>query len=357
MSDRGVLFNVFEKTGAKPIFFDGITAEEAKYIALRSQMTLSQMNAADAKTAEAILPFSGLKKITFILLFQIHQTNPDAPHCVCFLSYILPQNQQVFLYSKVPFLKLKAESIIKDIQSEYVHGSGSFPNSLIAKIKEWQVTDKETTAQIEIIEKKVTLSERKEGGSIEFFMSQVKKNEDRAIGALFRNKTVFVTGSEVLVDLIVHSLDLFVPYATLRKISFTRSLVDPSVADIIGISKDLVKHYSKEVIIDVDKKQVKNGQSCAYSKKLIKEIRKDIDRASTIIKESTDKLLNVVGELVEVFSLPEEERNAQIEKVRKKYDPSLVEVAAEIGAQRNPLIREILLESVSNRFVDWIDGL
>ncbi|MHA1331527.1 MAG: hypothetical protein ACTSR2_10665 [Candidatus Hodarchaeales archaeon] len=357
MKNRAVLFNVFEKTGARPIFWDGITAEEAKYIALRSQMTLSQMNAADAETAEAILPFSGLSKIAFILLFQIHQANPNEPRCVCFLSYILPQDQQVFLYSKVPFLKLKAESIIKDIQSEYVHGSENFPTALINRIKEWQVTDKETTTQIEIIEKKVTLSERKEGGSIEFFLSQVKKNEEKAIGALFRNIPVFVTGSEVLVDLIVHSLDLFVPYATLRKITFTRSLVDPSVADIIGISKDLVKHYSNEVIIDVDKKQVKNGQSCPYSKKLIKEVRKDPDNASIIIKESTDKLLNVVGELVEVFTLPEEERDAQIEKIRKKHDPALVAVAAEIGAQRNPLIREVLLESVSNRFVDWIDGL
>ena len=359
MIDHAVLLNVFDKNGPVPIFYEGLNEEEARFIAFRSQMTLSQMSAADVDSAEAILPFSSLRKIAFILLFQAPQANSEAPNCTCFLAYIVPQDKQVFLYSKVHFLKLKADLIITELKNDFIYsGSSSLSPNLIKLIKDWNVTERETTAEIQIIEKKVTLSEKKEGGSIEFFLSQIKKDEERAIGALFRSRPVLVTGgSEVLVDIIVHSLDLFVSHATLRKISYTESLIDPSIADIIGISRNIVKNYPNEVIIEVDKKQVKNGKPCVYSKNLVKQLRKNPEKSAEIIKESTNKLLRVAGQLIEVFSQPEEEREEKLERIRKSNDPALIEIAAEIGAQRNPLIKELLLASVSNRFVDWMDTL
>ncbi|WP_455143524.1 hypothetical protein [Candidatus Hodarchaeum mangrovi] len=359
MIDRAVLFNVFDRKGPVPIFFEGLNEEEARFIALRSQMTLSQMSAAEVDNAEAILPFSNLGKIAFILLFQTPQADSEASNCTCFLAYIVPQEKQVFLYSKVPFLKLKADLIITELKNSFIY-SGSSPLSPNLKnlIKDWNVTEKETTTEIQIIEKKVTLSEKREGGSIEFFLSQVRKDEERAIGALFRSRPVFVTGgSEVLIDLVVHSLDFFVPHASLRKISYTESIIDPSMADIIGISKNIVKNYPNEVIIELDKKQVKNGKPCIYSKNLIKLLRKNPEKSTEIVKKSTNKLLRVAGQLIEVFSQPEEQREEELERIRKSNDPALVEVAAEIGAQRNPLIKELLLASVSNRFIDWMDTL
>lgn len=359
--DRDVLFSVFdEKRGAFPIFFEGTLAkDDALKIAMRSQMTLSMMSSADLETAEAILPFSSLNRIGFILLFQIQQSDPAVPRCVASLSYLVPQEQQVFLYNKVPFLKFKAEEIAGHIKQNFVFtGTQAFPSDLAKRISDWRVTEQEATAEIQIIERRVTLSEKKEGGSIEFFLSQIKKNEDRALGALYRGNPIFVTASSnVIVDLIVHSLDLFVPHASLRKVGYTTTMVDPSYADIIGISKKLVKNYPNHVLIDSDKRQVKHGESCPYSKIVIKQLRKNPDRVNEIIKESTNKLLKVASLLIDVFSQPEDQREDKLTAIQNEYNSSLVGVAAEIAAQRNPLISEILLQQVSNRFLDWMGDL
>ncbi len=359
--DRGVLFTVFDqKQGLSiPIFYSGaINQEEANHIARRSQMTLTMMSSAELETAEAILPFSGLEKLGFILLFQIRQTNPDGV-CVGSLFYLVPQNQQVFLYNKVPFLKYKAEDLANKIKQKYVYsGKISFPKDLAQVLSGWQVTEKEATAEIQIIEKRVILSEKKEGGSVEFFLSQVRKNEDRILGAIFRGQTVFVTGqSDILVDLMVHSLDMLVPHINLRKVSYTKDIIDPAYADIIGISRDLVKIYPNEVLINIDKKQIKNGQPCTYSKNLIKRLRKNPANIDSIVRESTEKLLRVAGMLVEVFSYSEEEKESKLNEIQRNFERDLIEVAAEIGAQRNPLIREVLLKQVSARFLDWMEGL
>lgn len=358
--ERSVLFTVFDqKQGLSiPIFYSALDRDEADHIARRSQMTLTMMSSADLETAEAILPFSGLNKIGFILLFQIRQTNPDGV-CVASLFYIVPQEQQVFLYNKVPFLKFKAEDLANKIKQQFVYtGEVSFPKDLAAVLSDWQVTEKEATAEIQIIEKRVILSEKKEGGSVEFFLSQVRKNEDRVLGALFRGRPVFVTGeSDILIDLMVHSLDMIVPHVNLRKVSYTKEIIDPAYADIIGISKDLVRNYPKEVLVDMDKRQIKNGEPCTYSKKLIKQLRKNPHNTDRIVRESTEKLLRVAGLLVEAFSYSEEEKDIKLNEIQSTYERNLIEVAAEIGAQRNPLIREVLLQQVSARFLDWMEGL
>ncbi len=359
MIDRSLLFSVFDKTKRSfPVFTDNLTKEEASLIAIRSQMTLSMMDEARLETAEAVLPFTSINKIAFILLFQLNYED-QAGSCVGALFYLVPQNQQVFLYNKVPFLKFKAEEIASKIRQGFLFSENKeLPQNLKSLLSNWRISDAEASAEIEIIEKKVTLSEKKEGGSIDFFLSQIKKNEERALGALYRGKPIFVTGeSNVLVDLIVHSLDYFVPHASLRKVSYTTSIIDPSYADIIGISKNIVKNYPNELIIDIDKKQVRNGKSCPYSKSVIKELRKKSEDSQEIIKKSTNRLLKVASLLIDVFSFPESERDEKIVQIQKEYGSEVIEIAAEIGAQRNPLIKEILLNSVSNRFIDWMDGL
>lgn len=360
--DRGILFSVFDqKEGLSiPVYYSGgLTEEEASHVAHRSQMTLSMMSTAEVETAEAILPFSGLNKLGFILLFQIRQSDPVEQKCVASLFYLVPQDQQVFLYNKVPFLKFKAEELANQIKLNYVYtGALKFPKELAKALEGWRVTEREATTEIQIIERRVILSEKKEGSSVDFFLSQVRKNEDRVVGALFRSRPVFVTGeSDILIDLMVHSLDMLVPYVNLRKVSYTKEIIDPAYADIIGVSKDLVKNYPSEVLINIEKKRVQNGEPCVYSKKLIKEMRKNPSKTAEIVKESTNKILKVAGMLVEAFSYSEAEKESKINEIQKTYDSSLIEVAAEIGAQRNPLIRKLLLQRVSARFLDWMGDL
>lgn len=357
ISNRGILFSIFDKQkGPVPIFFEELTKEEASHITLRSQMTLSMMSSSELETAEAILPFPKIEKLGFILLFQI--PTMEGSKCVASLIYILPQDQQVFLYNKVSFLKFKAEEIATQIKMNYRYSENQeLPKQLVSVLKDWRVTERDSTAEIQIIERKITISEKKDAGSVSFFLSQVQKNADRVLGAIYRNKPVFITGDEVLVDLLVHSMDLLVPILRLRKIGYTESIVDPNYADVIGISKNLVKNYPKEVLIEIEKKRVKNGETCDFSKNLIKKLRKNPENSNEILDTSTKEILAVVGLLVDAFSYTEEERNQKIDEIKKNYESALVELSAEIGAQRNPLIRELLIDRVSNKFMDWMDEL
>ena len=244
MVTRDVLFCVFtSRKRALPVFFTNkLDKELATHIALKSQMTLSMMDSTELETAEAILPFSGLteKRIGFIYLFQIPQNDPISPNCVAALIYLVAQANQAFLYSKVPFLKFKAEEMASIIKQSFVWEDNSvFPVELQNILSDWYVSEKGST-EIQIIEKKVTLSERTDGGSVDFFLKQIKKNPDKALGALYRGDPVLVTGeSNVMIDMIVHSLDLFVPDIVFRKVGYTEDVIDPQQADIIGIDKKL----------------------------------------------------------------------------------------------------------------------
>jgi hypothetical protein len=361
---RDILFSVFTKErGAFPVYHtkDVLTESDALKIAVKSQMTLSMMQQrAELESAEAILPFTSLEEnlIGFIYLFQILQNNPMEPNCVAALTYLIPQENQAFLYSKIPFLKFTAEDFASKIKQQYIHGqTKDFPKPLQDYMKNWDVSEKESQTEIVIIEKKVTLSERTDGGSIDFFFTQVKKHEDRALGALYRGNPLIVTGeSSVMIDMVVHSLDLFIPQMIFRKVSFSTELIDPKMADIIGIDKNLIKRYPNETIVDTKKKQVRNGKSCNFSKQVIKLIKKDPSRSENILREAYEQVLNVANLLIDIFSYSEEERGKLIEKVQGEHDPSLIEVAVDFAAKSNPLIKELLMQEVSNRFVDWIDG-
>ena len=359
---RDILFSVFTKQrGSFPVFHtrESLTDSDAMTIAVKSQMTLTMMNNAELESAEAILPFTNLAEsmIGFIYLFQIQQSDSNDPTCVAALTYLVPQEHQAFLYSKVPFLKFKAEDLAAKIKQRFILGTNEFPQELQEYMENWYITEKYSKTEIQIIEKKVTLSERTDGGSINFFFTQVKKDEDRALGALYRGNPVLVTGeSNVMIDMVVHSLDLLVPQLIFRKVSYTTDLIDPKQADIIGIYKKLIKRYPKETLVDTEKKQVRNGKSCNYSKKVIKQIKKEPSRSEFILEDAYERVLNVSNRLIDVFSYPEIERGKLIDKVQKEYDPSLIEVAVEFAAKSNPLIKELLFEEVSNRFVDWIDG-
>ena len=77
----------------------------------------------------------------------------------------------------------------------------------------------------------------------------------------------------MLVDRIIQSIELFVPHLNLQKITWTTDFIELKEADIIGVPKELIRHYPKDTaIINVDKKKVERGKPCIFAKKMIKEI-------------------------------------------------------------------------------------
>ena len=359
MVDRDILFSVFtQKKGPIPVFHT-LSSQDATRVAFKSQTTLSMMDRSELESAEAILPFTNLDggKLGFIYLFQMKQQDVTEPDCVASLTYLVPKEQQAFLYSKVPYIKYKAEEIASQIKQYIFEENTPLPKDLQNALKNWYVTEKDTTTEVQIIERRVTLSEKKDVGSIDFLFTQVKKHEDRFLGAIYRGNPVFITGeSSILIDMVVHSLDMCIPQAQLRKVSYTERIIDPQQADLIGIKKDLTKHYPQATLVDIDKKQVRQGKSCDYSKGIIKHLKKEPNNAELILTESHTQILDVSNLLIDAFSHPDVVRDQMIKDVQKNYDEYLIEVAVDLAAKNNPLIKELLYEKVVTRFVDWMDG-
>ena len=147
---RDILFSLFTKArGAFPVYHTKLLLNDsdALNVAVKSQMTLSMMNNTDLENAEAILPFTSLAEsmIGFIYLFQVLQNNPSEPNCVAALTYLVPQDNQAFLYSKVPFLKFTAEDLAAKIRQQYIHGQTTeFPKELQEYMKNWDISTKES---------------------------------------------------------------------------------------------------------------------------------------------------------------------------------------------------------------------
>ena len=161
----------------------------------------------------------------------------------------------MFLYNKVAFLKFKAEEIATQIKMKYRYSENQeLPKQLASMLKDWRVTERDSTAEIQIIERKVTLSEKKNAGSIPFFLSQVQKNADRVLGAIYRNKPVFITGDQVLVDLLLELIGILdgihtvpTPAGPIPKFNVAQTTTGPlakAFADIKRKVKDILSEQN-----------------------------------------------------------------------------------------------------------------
>ncbi len=175
-------------------------------------------------------------------------------------------------------------------------------------------------------------------GNVPFLMKQFKKDLDKIFDAIISRKTTLLLldpetdKNEVLLNMVLDTLQCFAPERELRIINFTNDFIHPREADIIRIDRDLQKFYSNELTVDIDNKRITNGDNSLYLADIIKEMSKMKH------SECVSLLLNRVALIeklaqdwakIKKLNLPTEDF---ITNVRNKHNPAIIQVMDKVAA-------------------------
>lgn len=330
-------------------------------VAVKSQLTLSLMDLnSQINTADAVLPFPDLQKISFSYLFTINSDNGNITGSI---SYLVPQSENIELYRNIPVLKEKISNIVKQLQN-WTYKSGSefpknFKNLLIENLLSSNVQIEKVVkpGDVEIITDRAT-------GSPDYLLKKVKKNLEYAVFDLFTEKPIILTGkSQYAIEYGMATLDFLIPHKELRKIMYSDEYIDPKnftgAVDLIGIASKHEKKYSKEyVIINVDKFEIKGLTKGKrnYFKNFINKIKElDINNAKQDINVFTSSLLKSTEAIVELFSTTNEVEQEKIDSITKDMQIDERDAITEIAATYNPLIADKIRMSLSAKVTSWMN--
>ncbi len=330
-------------------------------IAMKSQMTLSVMAERTVETSDAVLPFPEEAKIAYVFLFTIQGDFGSKNKSVASLSFIVDQTQQMEFYKQVSLLRYQAEQIAEVVQQTYHYSpqNEALPKNLEKTIRDWgsDLASVEMTVEEEVRKKRITIRRAERRGSLSFLLNTIKKNSDRLVRAVIEGKTVILVGDEAIIDLMESTLESFAPHRALRRIAYTEEFVHPSEADIIGMSTDLSKHYSEEIIVDLRKGKINRGTNCKFSKKLLDQIKNlDQEKAERVVNSRVNFLISKANALVELAG-GQEVNDAAISAFQKSVDKDALEIITTIASQTNPMIADLLRDRVQARYSEWMAGL
>ncbi|NHK31017.1 MAG: hypothetical protein FK730_06670 [Asgard group archaeon] len=174
-------------------------------------------------------------------------------------------------------------------------------------------------------------------GNLPFLMKKFKKDLDKIFDTVLGRKTALLLldpasdKNEVLLNMVLDSLQCFAPERELRIVNFTKDFIHPREADIIRIERDLVKFYSNELIIDLDNKKIMNGDNSIYLSDIFKEMSrlKHSECVSLLMNRVAliEKLAQDWGK-IKKLNLPTEEF---ITNVRNKHNPAIIEVMEKVA--------------------------
>ena len=228
-------------------------------VAIKSQLTLSLMDRdAVVNQSDAVLPFADIQKISFSFLFTM---NSETGQITGSISYLVPQTENINLYRKIPSLKAKMAEMSKVFQQWIYKSDSVLPKEFAAKLNEILAFD--STEAIPATKAQVEITTQRSSCTPDYLLKKIKKNLEFVLFNLLVEKTIIVTGkSKIAVEYAMASLDFLTPHRDLKKIIFSEEFLDPKSlndkVDVIGVSSNFEKQYSKDfVVIDVDKFEIK----------------------------------------------------------------------------------------------------
>lgn len=329
-------------------------------VAIKSQLTLSLMDRdATVSSADAVLPFPDIQKISFSFLFTM---NSDSGQITGSISYLLPQTENINLYRKIPSLKEKMQEISKVFLSWVYKSDSTLPKEYMPYLDGILHFDQESVTKV--TPAKVEITSQRASGTPDYLLKKVKKNLEFVLFNLLVERPVIVSGkSRIAVEYAMASLDFLTPHRELNKIIFSESYVDPKAltdkVDVIGVSSDFEKQYLKEyVVVDVDKFDIKGDLkgNKNYFKDFINKI-KNLD-SSTIqqdLRIFVNNLLESTHQITNLFATNENVSKNQINEITKKLKPDEREALIEISATYNPLIASKIRADLGSKVTGWLD--
>ncbi|MFX0090806.1 MAG: hypothetical protein ACFFBD_03505 [Candidatus Hodarchaeota archaeon] len=343
-----VVFSIFDfKYGSLPAY-STIEEETAKKVALKSHLPLTLAQERNMEESEAVIPFPTFNQTGYVYLFTIPGKHERAEEHTASLTYLVDSSKKMELYRQIALLRLQAEEIVKYLKNNFIYEENKpLSRDIQEIIKSWGslLDNAEISLDEQYVKRKITIKSSEIEPSFSFLFSIITKPQEfeRLITGLYLGKPIFLASSNItVVDLCIKTLEEFVPHRTLRKIVYTEDPVKTEDADLIGINRPLMKLYSKELILDLDKGRVFNGERSTFVERMLKDIKdKNQQNAVKIITERILWLLDQVSQLTEAFVVPEDKMECEkgIQKIIREA-PDALNIVIEMAAAASPVIEE-----------------
>ncbi|MHA1169187.1 MAG: hypothetical protein ACTSP4_10005 [Candidatus Hodarchaeales archaeon] len=331
-----------ENNSAIAAYFNGIDEnaanEIAKHTIIRGQDIITSR-----LEGKSIVALPGFSSVAFFYFFQLNIPRASVSDFTpAVLAFIARSEKQLLVYQSSATLSAKAQDIIdilkKELEKEYSL-SGFINNKIINEI-----IDREFFADQTIVtgsENRITFNDLIRKGDINKLIKLVLEDLDNAIYGMIAGKTVVVTGDEKSVSETISSLAAFAPHRQLSIVPWTDAFTD---ADIIGIDREHLIYYPRDIIIDINKKRAFRGRKNSFCSKLLDEIRdKSHESACYIIKKRINWLLSKVSAFALVIK---EDKSDEIFKTIAATDRETLYLIATLLEQSSPLLANKLYDKI-----------
>ena len=330
-------------------------------VAVKSQLTLSLMDRdAVVSQSDAVLPFPDISKISFSFLFTMHS---ESGNITGSFSYLVPQNENISLYRKIPALKSKMQEISNAFQSFIYKSDTALPKeyaNLLNGLFDFEQPTKPSTP----VKEQVEITTEHVSGTPDYLLKKVKKNLEFVFFNLLVERPIIVTGrSKIAVGYAIASLEFLTPHRTLKKIIFSEDYIDSKQlnerVDVIGVSSIHEKQYLKEfIVVDVDKFEIHGDMkgNKTFFKDFINKIKnQDSETIQQDLRIFITDLLDTTHKITDLFATNENVSKEKINNLTKNLKSDEREAIVEISATYNPLIADKIRADLSSKVSGWLD--
>ena len=328
-------------------------------VPVKAQLTLSLMDKdATIKVADAVLPFPDLQKVAFSFLFTLNSENGQVTGSI---SYLVPQNENMNLYKKIPELKEKLNYIVGRLQTWHYKSDSQLPKNLYDTITGVLLYETDQNFKTGADLSNLITSE-KSTGAPDYLIKKINKNLENLFFELYVGRPVIVLGkSRINVEYAMATLDFFTPKKNLRKIIFSDEYIDPAPyigkIDVFGISSSHEKRYKDYLLVDVDKFEIKNakGKKEYFKKFMDNIIRIPASSAIQDIIKFTDHLDKMSSEFDNLLAKGTSEET--IKGYLKSLDYEEATALSDIASVNKPSVSKGIGQQLSGKLSSWIDEL
>lgn len=339
---------LYESTGTKD---QSLTLK----VPVKAQLTLSLMDKdASVKTADAVLPFPDLQKTAFSYLFTM---NGESGQITASISYLVPQNENVTLYKKIPELKEKLNYIVTQLQGWTYKSDSILPKNLYDLITGTLLFETDHSYKAGDISGLIT--SEKSTGAPDYLIKKINKNLEHLFFELYVGRPVIVIGkSKIAVEYAMATLDFLTPKKNLRKVIFSEDFIDPALyldkIDVIGVSSVHEKRYKDYLIVDVDKFEIKGARG---KKQYIKVFIDDMIRVpASLAVQDIIKFTDQLDEMKKAFEDVLNQPNVTEVDV-KKYLKSLTYDKANLLTDIESSSKTTGSKGIAGKLSSWVDEL
>ncbi len=269
-----ICFSVFDDTvGTKPIYFDNLNEEEAQKISIRMLMGAAATDI--LREASAVMPLHDIGGVAYSFFFGVQCKSKRSPITMACLTFIIPEDMQSQLYTKVPVFNYHSSTVAKQITGLLLYEPGyQIDESLKGRIVNWGNNlgsileqEQDPTAGVQTIE--IVRS----AASPYFFMRLINKGQDRVVHALLNGKPVIVMCSKEMVRPFLSSLQSFQPRRELLVSLTPPNYIPPDQFDVLFATPELLGNYPDNVLCDLTIGQAKGGEESEYCKQLLTKLQ------------------------------------------------------------------------------------